>query len=123
MFRIRLPTKLKKSKLKSKETAAGDETQNSVEQTNASSSVVSHNTAGSAKADIRTFTKESSEKLEDKSVQIARECGFTRKRKSNIEDESVLPSKYEPFPSSLYGHPLEEIDNFIYEEVGVQQLF
>lgn len=70
------------------------------------------------KVDFRPFTKASAEKFDDRCAKIARDCGYPRKRKSNIEDESVLPDKYEPFPPRLYGHPLEEIDNFIYEEVS-----
>lgn len=73
------------------------------------------------KVDFRPFTKASAEKFDDKCAKIARDCGYPRKRKSNIEDESVLPGKYEPFPPRLYGHPLEEIDNFIYEEVSVSK--
>lgn len=72
------------------------------------------------KVDFRPFTKASAEKFDDRCAKIARDCGYPRKRKSNIEDESVLPGKYEPFPPRLYGLPLEEIDNFIYEEVSFE---
>ncbi|XP_065216673.1 sodium channel protein 60E isoform X2 [Planococcus citri] len=106
MFRIRLPTTLKKSSAKSKNEAQ--------KPSSAGSSIISRK--NEPKPDFKPFTKESAEKFDNKTVKIARECGFARKRKSSIEDESVLPDKYEPFPSNLYGKPLEEIDNFIYEE-------
>jgi hypothetical protein len=51
-------------------------------------------------------------------VQLVKEYGFQPRRKLSVEDGSVLPGKFEPFPSRLYGRPLEEIDNFIYGEVG-----
>ncbi|KAF5282512.1 hypothetical protein FQA39_LY04919 [Lamprigera yunnana] len=69
------------------------------------------------KAQVKPFTKESLERLERRTVQLVREYGFQPKRKLSVEDGSRLPQKYEPFPSSLYGRPLEEIDNFIYDEV------
>ncbi|KAK5648629.1 hypothetical protein RI129_003521 [Pyrocoelia pectoralis] len=75
------------------------------------------NTRG--KAQVKPFTKESLERLERRTVQLVREYGFQPKRKLSVEDGSRLPTKYEPFPSSLYGRPLEEIDNFIYDEVVV----
>lgn len=46
-----------------------------------------------------------------------REYGFHPRNKTTVEDGSVLPRKYEPFPENMYGLPLEEIDTFIYEEV------
>jgi hypothetical protein len=55
--------------------------------------------------------------MENKTVQLVKEYGFQPRRKVSVEDGSVLPGKFEPFPSRLYGRPLEEIDNFIYEEV------
>lgn len=70
------------------------------------------------KAQVKPFTKESLDRLENKTVQLVREYGFQPRRKLSVEDGSVLPGKYEPFPSKLYGRPLEEIDNFIYDEVG-----
>lgn len=69
------------------------------------------------KAQVKPFTKESLERLERKTVQLVREYGFQPKRKLSVEDGSRLPSKFEPFPPALYGRPLEEIDNFIYDEV------
>jgi hypothetical protein len=56
--------------------------------------------------------------MEKKTVQLVREYGFQPRRKLSVEDGSVLPGKFEPFPSRLYGRPLEEIDSFIYDEVG-----
>lgn len=75
------------------------------------------------KAQVKPFTKESLERLERKTVQLVREYGFQPRRKLSVEDGSRLPSKYEPFPSKLYGRPLEEIDNFIYDEASVSVLF
>lgn len=69
------------------------------------------------KAQVKPFTKESLERLERKTVQLVREYGFQPRRKLSVEDGSRLPAKYEPFPKNLYGRPLEEIDNFIYDEV------
>jgi len=54
--------------------------------------------------------------MENKTVQLVKEYGFQPRRKVSVEDGSVLPGKFEPFPSRLYGRPLEEIDNFIYDE-------
>lgn len=70
------------------------------------------------KTQVKPFTKESLERLEKKTVQLVREYGFQPRRKLSVEDGSRLPAKYEPFPSKLYGRPLEEIDNFIYDEVN-----
>lgn len=71
-----------------------------------------------AKQCVKPFTKESLERLESRTVQLVREYGFQPRRKTSVEDGAVLPHKFEPFPSDLYGRPLEEIDNFIYDEVG-----
>lgn len=71
------------------------------------------------KNQVRPFTKESLERLERKTVQLVREYGFQPRRKLSVEDGSRLPAKFEPFPKKLYGRPLEEIDNFIYDEVFV----
>ncbi|KAG8232691.1 hypothetical protein J437_LFUL011438 [Ladona fulva] len=70
------------------------------------------------KSQVKPFTKESLEKLENKTVQLVREYGFQPRRRISVEDGSVLPEKYEPFPRRFYGRPLEEIDNFIYDEVS-----
>jgi len=71
------------------------------------------------KQTVKPFTKESLDRLENKTVQLVREYGFQPKRKMSVEDGAVLPNKFEPFPSELYGRPLEEIDNFIYDEVSL----
>lgn len=70
------------------------------------------------KQTVKPFTKES--RLENKTVQLVREYGFQPKKKMSVEDGAVLPNKFEPFPNDLYGRPLEEIDNFIYDEVSSQ---
>lgn len=74
----------------------------------------------SGKQTVKPFTKESLDRLENKTVQLVREYGFQPKRKMSVEDGAVLPNKFEPFPNDLYGRPLEEIDNFIYDEVSLQ---
>ncbi|XP_025154885.1 sodium channel protein 60E isoform X2 [Harpegnathos saltator] len=68
------------------------------------------------KQTVKPFTKESLDRLENKTVQLVRDYGFQPKRKMSVEDGAVLPNKFEPFPTELYGRPLEEIDNFIYDE-------
>ncbi len=110
MFRIRLPTTLKKPRPKSE-----NETLSPTKGVGGGSLEAG---AADDQADFRPFTKESTDKFDKKTVRIARECGYSRKGKSTVDDESVLPGKYEPFPRNLYGRPLEEIDSFIYEEVG-----
>jgi hypothetical protein len=74
--------------------------------------------AARPRTQVKPFTKESLERLERKTVQLVREYGFQPRRKLSVEDGSRLPAKFEPFPAKLYGRPLEEIDNFIYDEVG-----
>lgn len=76
-----------------------------------------------AKTQVKPFTKESLERLEKKTVQLVREYGFQPRRKLSVEDGSRLPAKFEPFPAKLYGRPLEEIDNFIYDEVNFNGVF
>lgn len=75
---------------------------------------------GNNKQTVRLFTKESLDRLENRTVQLVRDYGFQPKRRMSVEDGAVLPNKYEPFPTDLYGRPLEEIDNFIYDEVSRQ---
>ncbi|KAK0181345.1 hypothetical protein PV327_003637 [Microctonus hyperodae] len=70
----------------------------------------------SNKHTVKPFTRESLDRLENRTVQLVREYGFQPRRKTSVEDGAVLPHKFEPFPSNLYGRPLEEIDNFIYDE-------
>lgn len=69
------------------------------------------------------YTEKSQEKQESRHVQLVREYGFHPRSKVQVEDGSLLPRKFEPFPSHMYGKPLEEIDQFIYEEVSKQLLF
>ncbi|XP_076234507.1 sodium channel protein 60E isoform X2 [Calliopsis andreniformis] len=71
---------------------------------------------GNNKQTVKLFTKESLDRLENRTVQLVRDYGFQPKRRMSVEDGAVLPNKYEPFPTELYGRPLEEIDNFIYDE-------
>ncbi|XP_076390285.1 sodium channel protein 60E isoform X2 [Megachile rotundata] len=82
---------------------------------NASKSAVKTPT-GNNKQTVKLFTKESLDRLENRTVQLVRDYGFQPKRRMSVEDGAVLPNKYEPFPTELYGRPLEEIDNFIYDE-------
>lgn len=72
---------------------------------------------GGGRRSVRPFTKDSRDRLESKTVHLVRDYGFQPKRKTSVEDGAVLPHKFEPFPSNLYGTPLEEIDSFIYDEV------
>jgi hypothetical protein len=58
--------------------------------------------------------------MEHKTVQLVKDYGYQPRRKLSVQDGSVLPGKFEPFPSRLYGRPLEEIDNLIYDEVSVR---
>jgi hypothetical protein len=67
------------------------------------------------------YTEKSQEKSESRHVQLVREYGFHPRSKVQVEDGSLLPRKFEPFPSHMYGKPLEEIDQFIYEEVSMQK--
>jgi hypothetical protein len=64
------------------------------------------------------YTEKSQDKNESRHVQLVREYGFHPRSKVQVEDGSVLPRKFEPFPEDMYGRPLEEIDHFIYEEVS-----
>ncbi|XP_011502681.1 PREDICTED: formin-like protein 3 [Ceratosolen solmsi marchali] len=75
------------------------------------------------KQQVKPFTKASLDRLESRHVQLVRDYGFQPKRKTSVEDGGVLPNKFEPFPSNLYGRPLEEIDNFIYDEVSVHYYY
>jgi hypothetical protein len=79
--------------------------------------------AKGTKHQVKPFTKASLDRLESRHVQLVRDYGFQPKRKTSVEDGGVLPNKFEPFPSNLYGRPLEEIDNFIYDEVSLHQCF
>lgn len=71
-----------------------------------------------AKQQVVAYTQKSQIKHENRHIQLVREYGFHPRTKATIEDGDVLPKKFEPFPPTMYGKPLEEIDNFIYEEVS-----
>ncbi|XP_063982973.1 sodium channel protein 60E-like isoform X2 [Diachasmimorpha longicaudata] len=73
-------------------------------------------TTKNSKHSVKPFTKESLDRLENRTIQLVRDYGFQPRRKTSVEDGAILPHKFEPFPSNLYGRPLEEIDNFIYDE-------
>lgn len=64
------------------------------------------------------YTEKSQDKHECRHVQLVREYGFHPRSKVQVVDGALLPRKFEPFPQNMYGRPLEEIDNFIYEEVS-----
>lgn len=67
---------------------------------------------------VTPFTRESARRAGSRGAQLVREFGFMPRRRLSVEDGARLPRKYEPFPPNLYGRPLEEIDNFIYDEVS-----
>lgn len=75
------------------------------------------------RAVVTPFTRESAKRAGSRGAQLVREFGFMPRRRLSVEDGARLPRKYEPFPPKLYGRPLEEIDNFIYDEVSVLLLF
>ncbi|XP_033312286.1 sodium channel protein 60E-like isoform X4 [Bombus bifarius] len=89
---------------------------NGVENGQAASKSSIKTPTGNNKQTVKLFTKESLDRLENKTVQLVRDYGFQPKRRMSVEDGAVLPNKFEPFPTELYGRPLEEIDNFIYDE-------
>lgn len=70
------------------------------------------------RAAVTPFTRESAKRAGSRGAQLVREFGFMPRRRLSVEDGARLPRKYEPFPPNLYGRPLEEIDNFIYDEVS-----
>ncbi|CAF4914216.1 unnamed protein product [Pieris macdunnoughi] len=71
------------------------------------------------RAVVTPFTRESAKRAGSRGAQLVREFGFMPRRRLSVEDGARLPRKYEPFPPKLYGRPLEEIDNFIYDEVSL----
>lgn len=75
------------------------------------------------RAAVTPFTRESARRAGSRGAQLVREFGFMPRRRLSVEDGARLPRKYEPFPPKLYGRPLEEIDNFIYDEVSHCFLF
>lgn len=72
---------------------------------------------GTSQTPVTEYTERSQDKIQDKHVQLVRDYGFHPRSKAQVEDGSLLPRKFEPFPSEMYGRPIEEIDHFIYEEV------
>lgn len=74
--------------------------------------------AGPPKQQVVEYTERSQDKHESRHIQMVREYGFNPRSKVSVEDGAMLPRKFEPFPADMYGKPLEEIDNFIYEEVS-----
>ncbi|CAK1552993.1 unnamed protein product [Leptosia nina] len=70
------------------------------------------------RAVVTPFTRESAKRAGSRGAQLVREFGFMPRRRLSVEDGARLPRKFEPFPPKLYGRPLEEIDNFIYDEVS-----
>lgn len=71
------------------------------------------------KQQVVEYTEHSQDKQESRHIQMVREYGFNPRSKVSVEDGAMLPKKFEPFPADMYGKPLEEIDNFIYEEVSL----
>lgn len=69
-------------------------------------------------AKIVAYSERTQERNESRQVQLIREYGFNPRSKVQVEDGALLPRKFEPFPDNMYGRPLEEIDQFIYEEVS-----
>lgn len=74
------------------------------------------------RAAVTPFTRESARRAGSRGAQLVREFGFMPRRRLSVEDGARLPRKYEPFPPKLYGRPLEEIDNFIYDEVSLSHI-
>lgn len=69
-------------------------------------------------AKIVAYSERTQERNESRQIQLIREYGFNPRSKVQVEDGALLPRKFEPFPDNMYGKPLEEIDQFIYEEVS-----
>ena len=66
------------------------------------------------------FTRDSLDRLNERTSTLIKEKGCVPKRTPTIEDGGVLPRAMEPFPLEMYGQPLEEIDQFLLEEVSIQ---
>ena len=71
---------------------------------------------------LQPFTKESLDHLEARTSSVIRDYGFLPRRNPTVVDGGLLPSKYEPFPRHMYGRPLEEVDQFIFEQVSTNIL-
>lgn len=67
---------------------------------------------------IKPFTQASLERLETRTAEARKHFGVLPRRNARLQDGSVLPTKFSPFPLHMYGRPLEEFDQFIFEEVS-----
>ncbi|XP_043239489.1 sodium channel protein 60E-like [Amphibalanus amphitrite] len=67
---------------------------------------------------IKPFTQASLERLETRTAEARKHFGVLPRRNARLQDGSVLPTKFSPFPTHMYGRPLEEFDQFIFEEVS-----
>ncbi|TRY67631.1 hypothetical protein TCAL_14684 [Tigriopus californicus] len=67
--------------------------------------------------EVKSFTRESLEKINLRTSNLIRDYGFLPKRSPNLQDGAQLPAKYEPFPAELLGKPVEELDQYVYEKV------
>ncbi|XP_043195142.1 sodium channel protein 60E-like, partial [Amphibalanus amphitrite] len=65
---------------------------------------------------IKPFTQASLERLETRTAEARKHFGVLPRRNARLQDGSVLPTKFSPFPTHMYGRPLEEFDQFIFEE-------
>ena len=70
-------------------------------------------------SEVIPFTRESLEKIHLKHNNLIRDYGFLPKRAPSLIDGAQLPAKYEPFPVELIGKPVEEIDPYVYDKVGI----
>lgn len=67
---------------------------------------------------IKPFTRASLERLETRTAEARKHFGVLPRRSARLQDGAVLPNKFSPFPHHMYGRPLEEFDQFIFEEVS-----
>ena len=71
-----------------------------------------------ARNTIKPFTQASLERLETRTAEARKHFGVLPRRNARLQDGAVLPTKFSPFPHYMYGRPLEEFDQFIFEEVS-----
>ena len=69
--------------------------------------------------EVHQFTRESLEKINLRTSNLIRDYGFLPRRAPSILDGSQLPAKFEPFPFDLLGKPVEELDQYVYDKVGL----
>ena len=69
--------------------------------------------------EVRSFTRESLEKINLRTSNLIRDYGFLPKRSPHLQDGAQLPPKLEPFPTELLGKPVEELDQYVYEKVRI----